>query len=256
MPTRSDGSGPNPLSVTRLREDALAFPAALPANQCLDVWLLSTQMIPEERESHWSTLSRDEQDRAGRFLMDADRNRFIAARGGLRVILSSYCGVRAADLVFQTGSYGKPFLVWPDTPLEFNVSHSGDCVLVGVTQDAPCGVDIECSRPGRPEIKIAERFFCARELRWLKQAEGGFLVLWTAKEAILKAVGRGLSIPLSAVDVTDAVSGTISSVELETDGIKRRSIWVTTLVTVEGYAAAAAVDGYPHEIRIVADRRR
>jgi len=243
----------NPLSVSRLRQQALAVTASAPETQRLDVWLLSTQMTTEERESHWSTLSPDERLRAGRFLFDADRDRSIAARGGLRLILSAYSGTRPADFVFKTGSHGKPSLFAPGIPLEFNVSHSGDCVLVGVTSESPCGVDIERSRAAHSELAIAERFFGARELEWLKQTEGGFLRLWTAKEAIIKAVGRGLSIPLSDVDVTDVVSGRASSIVLETPGIESRTIWINELVLVEGYASAVAVDGDRHSIRLFSE---
>jgi 4'-phosphopantetheinyl transferase len=210
-------------------------------------------MTAEERASHWSLLTPEEQQRAGRFAFQADRDRFVAGRGGLRAILSAYSGVPAADLVFQVGSHGKLSLLSPATPLEFNVSHSGDCVLAGVTCVFPCGVDIESSRSRRSELAIAERFFCERELEWLKRTEGGFFSLWTAKEAIIKAVGRGLSIPLSDVDVTDVVSGTASSIVLETAGIEVRTIWVNSLVLAEGYAAAAAVDGSPLPIRVLSE---
>ena len=249
-----DSSGPvNPLSVTQLHEHLSTHPGKPPERQRLDVWFLSTRMTDEERESHRAILSAEEQTRAGRFLFDADRDRSLAARGGLRLILSAYSGVRPADFVFKTGSHGKPSLFAPGIPLEFNVSHSGDCVLVGVTRESPCGVDIERSRSSRSELAIAERFFGARELDWLKQTEGGFLRLWTAKEAIIKAVGRGLSIPLSDVDVTDIVAGTASSVVLETEGLERRAIWVNELVLIEGYAAAVAVDGDRHSLRIFSE---
>lgn len=186
-------------------------------------------------------------------MFEVDRDRSIAGRGGLRWILSAYSGVRPADFVFKTGSHGKPSLVATGIPLEFNVSHSGDCVLVGVTRESPCGVDIERSRSARSELAIAERFFGARELDWLKQTEGGFLRLWAAKEAIIKAVGHGLSIPLSDVDVTDVVTGRASSIVLETPGIESRTIWINELVLVEGYAAAVAVDGDWHSIRLVSE---
>jgi 4'-phosphopantetheinyl transferase len=245
-----------PLSVTRLHQRASAPLAHRLENDQVDVWLLSTSMTEDERESHWSLLSPDEQNRASRFLFKADTDRFIAGRGGLRLILSGYSGIAASELAFEDGSHGKPGLLGPGLPLQFNVSHSGDCVLVGVTRDTPCGVDIENSRSRRPEIEIAERFFCPREIEWLKETEGGFLRLWAAKEAIIKAVGRGLAIPLSDVDVTDIVVGRKSSILLETAGLECRTIWVTPLVLVEGYASAVAVDGNLHSTQVIADSRK
>ena len=202
-------------------------------------------MSADERDARWSTLSATEHEQAGRFRFEADRDRFIAARGGLRAILSAYVGAPAAQLAFQTNSHGKPSLSEPGTPIDFNLSHSGECVLIGISRDGPCGVDIESSRPGRAEHEIAERFFCPRELTWLKHTAGGFFRLWTAKEAVIKAVGHGLSIPLSDVDVTDVLDGTASSLVLETPGIEPRTIWLTELTLVAGYASAVAVDQGP-----------
>jgi 4'-phosphopantetheinyl transferase len=208
----------------------------------LHVWLLSTQMTAEERAGHWSGLSPDERDRAGRFRFDADANRYIVARGGLRVILSAYTGVPPAELVFQVGSHGKPSLS-TDPAIEFNVSHSAGFVLIGVTQGIPCGVDIERARAGRHEAAIADGFFSPREIRWLANTAGGFFRLWTAKEAVIKAVGRGLSIPLSDVDVTDVVAGRATSIVLDTPGVEPRTIALAELPIGEDYAAAVAVDG-------------
>jgi 4'-phosphopantetheinyl transferase len=243
----------NPLSVTQLHQRLSTLSPNRPEARQLDIWLLSTRMTSEEIESHWSTLPPDERERAGRFHFEADRNRFIAARGGLRAILSARSGVPAARVAFEIGSHGKPSLRQPAIPIEFNVSHSGDCALIGITTGTPCGVDIECARIGRSQLTIAERFFCARELEWLKQTKGGFLRLWTAKEAIIKAVGRGLSIPLSDVDVTDVVNGITSSITLETSGLARRIVSVRGLNLAENYPAAVAVDGDAHTIRIIAD---
>src|SRR5262249_3045475 len=156
---------------------------------------------------------------------ERDRDRFIATRGGLRVILSACCGVLPEDLVFQTGIRGKPSLLSPVIPIpwEFNVSHSGDCALAGIVKGTPCGVDIEGPRARISAIEIAERFFCPREIEWMKRSSERFLRLWTAKEAVIKAVGLGLSIPLTDVDVTDVVSGNATSIVLGTPGVDPRT---------------------------------
>jgi len=219
--------------------------------QYLDVWLLSARIDAGERDIYERTLSADELERAGRFHFEADRDRSIVARGSLRRILSTYCACRPEALVFRAGEHGKPALLESSVPVEFNVSHSGDCVLIGVTTGNECGVDIERSRSRLSEEGIAERFFCPREVEWLRRNEKGFLRLWTTKEAIIKAVGRGLSIPLSDVDVTDVVEGRASDITLRTSGLESQTLWLKEMSLLEDYAAAFAVVGSSREIRLM-----
>ena len=150
-----------------------------------------------------------------------------------------------------SGDYGKPSVRGTSIHHEFNVSHSGDYILIGITTGAQCGVDIEGSRAHISEQSIGESFFCPREIQWLRQTEKGFFRLWTIKEAILKAVGRGLSIPLSAVDVTDIVEGRASMISLKASGLASQPLWVQELKLVDDYATAVAVVGAAREIRLM-----
>jgi len=115
-------------------------------------------------------------------------------------------------------------------------------------------VDLERGRANTEEIAIAERFFCPREVEWLAHTERGFLRLWAAKEAIIKAVGRGLSIPLSDVDVTDVVEGKTSRVTLRTPAIEPQTLWLNELSFVPHYAAAVATVQEKCIIRTVPDQ--
>ena len=210
--------------------------------QQLDAWLLSTVVPLAEREIYEDVLSATERQVAARFHFDADRDRSIVARGGLRWILSAYCGVSPQALTFRTDSYGKPSLSGIPSAPQFNVSHSGDCVLIGVSL-GPCGVDVERSHTRLSEHSIAERFFCPREVQWLRRTQNGFLRLWTMKEAVIKAVGRGLSVPLSDVDVTDIAEGNASTLTLETPGLEKQTLWLKELNAAKDYAAAISMVG-------------
>ena len=90
--------------------------------------------------------------------------------------------------IFEKNEWGKPML--KDTPLHFSLSHSGYFAICAVS-DTPVGVDIE--RP-RNMDKIARLFPEAR-------TRDDLLRLWTAKEAYLKLLGRGLTVPLDSVSV-------------------------------------------------------
>ncbi len=238
------------LSPIQVRESVLNR-AFVCDSQHLDVWLLSVRMDILEREIYEGVLSQDERTRCGRFMFESDRVRCITARGGLRWLLSSYCGIPPEELGIQAGDYGKPALRDSRVPAQFNVSHSGDYILIGITAGAQCGVDIERSTAHRSEQAIADRFFCSREAEWLRRTENGFLRLWTTKEAIIKAIGRGLSIPLSDVDVTDVVEGKTSVITLRTIEPAPQTLWLKELNLMNDYTAAVAVIGAERSIRLM-----
>jgi 4'-phosphopantetheinyl transferase len=153
-------------------------------------------------------LSVDERMRAARFRFAQDRERFVAARGMLREILSLYLNMEARRLSFGYRTNGKPFLAnQDDGALCFNVSHSLDTVLIAVAHKRKVGVDIECARGGIAVEEIAETVFSASERQVLSSLRSeakhmAFLRLWTRKEAYIKADGRGVSLPLKHIDVS------------------------------------------------------
>lgn len=142
-------------------------------------------------------LSADEQERAGRFLTAEDRQHFIQARGGLRLILGQYLEAEPAQLRFGYGNQGKPFIQQPTTGLTFNLSHSRGQALLAVTTGHTIGVDLESPRL-RPNLKaIARRVFDEGIQQELAPLQGDALALaffrhWTTYEARLKAQGEGI----------------------------------------------------------------
>ena len=154
-------------------------------------------------------LSADERERAARFRAGTLRNRYIAGRGTLRILLGRYFEADPAELSLAYQSHGKPELdpPWKGRGVEFNVSHSGDVALFAFTRERPIGVDVEAIRPMENAAGLLERFFSAEEVAQWRQtpAERQGLVFfqgWTRKEAWLKAVGSGLSFPLDQFCVT------------------------------------------------------
>ncbi len=114
----------------------------------INVWRVHFADWSDQLDGFRSILSRDETERAGRFLRDRDRDRYVFAHGILRRILAACLGVAPIDLTFGVGEHGKPFLLDPQPgipPLEFNLSHSGDCVLIATALGISLGVDVERS---------------------------------------------------------------------------------------------------------------
>jgi hypothetical protein len=91
--------------------------------------------------------------------------RFFRAR--LRQILSLYTGLRPESLQFVLGEHGKPALAHPGDPT-FNLSHSGEFGLLGITGAARIGVDLELSSRRTAYLDLADRFFAPMEAAALR----------------------------------------------------------------------------------------
>jgi 4'-phosphopantetheinyl transferase len=161
-------------------------------------------------EKRWQTiLSADERARAARFHFERDRRHFTATRALLRMILAGYLDSDPAQLAFRYSEKEKPSLDPPTSthPVEFNVSHSGTAALLAFARGRVLGVDIEIIREDFDPAALAHRFFSAHEQRQLTALDPsekyrGFFRCWTRKEAYIKAVGTGLSLPLDQFDVS------------------------------------------------------
>lgn len=153
----------------------------------------------------WDVLNDDERRRAERYRFAADQQRSIVARGTLRTLLAHRLGRDPRELQFVEGPQGKPAL--RDNALEFNVSHSADRVAIAIASGTPVGIDIESEQPRHTDlVTLARRYFSPAEALEVERADGedavrAFYSIWTAKEALIKAVGGGLSIALASFSV-------------------------------------------------------
>jgi 4'-phosphopantetheinyl transferase len=155
---------------------------------------------------------RSQADRLSLSLCDWERERMLrfrdlelAARyaighGVLRELLGKYLEAAPAGIEIKTNAQGKPELAAVgETPLYFNMAHSEDVILFGFTGSCPLGVDVEAIRPGPVSTLEVRRILYAEEWdAWQTlQAEDQvpvFYQTWARKEAVLKALGVGLSI--------------------------------------------------------------
>lgn len=169
----------------------------LPLDNEIRVWRLSLDLPPNLLACCKAVLAEGERRRISRLQRPGHRRRAVAARGQLRWLLARGLGVAPQTLSFGREPHGKPYL--PDHPLRFNLSHSGDCLLVALAWDGRLGVDVEQVRVLPRMAALAGRCFAPQEYQtW--QAAGAraddFFRLWTLKEAFVKADGRGLALGL------------------------------------------------------------
>ena len=172
-----------------------------------DVVVAALTLNPGRLARCAALLDGEETARAARFLRRADRDRFIASHAALRSVLVHQLGLPPCALRLSADPTGRPILAEPvGTGLDFNLSHSGEVALIGLTRGAKIGVDVEASRPLPDALRIARSHFApdeaaALEALPLDMREAAFFGLWTRKEAVVKALGVGLSQPLASFSV-------------------------------------------------------
>lgn len=142
-------------------------------------------------ESHPSLachLSVEEWMRAGQFVSDLDRTRYLASRGLLRAIIARYTLTSPSSLKFTRNSLGKIALTDLATSLQFSLSYSADLLLLAVTYVRGIGVQLEVVEPNLPFEVLADHYFEpeeAWELRNLSPSGRAwkFYDTWTTIEA-------------------------------------------------------------------------
>jgi 4'-phosphopantetheinyl transferase len=199
---------PLQLQATYTSSDKTSAQHVTLATDAVHVWQVDLRVVGQYIPRLETALSPDEVARAARFRFPEHRKRLIVTHGVLRDILSRYLDVPTAQLTFSTNPYGKPVLSAPEnTWLQFNLSHSGDLVLFAVTRDHPIGIDVEHIAPPDNFAQLVEQFFSENEnAAFLALPESkravAFFAGWTRKEAYVKALGTGVSLPLDHFDVT------------------------------------------------------
>lgn len=196
-------------------------------------------------ETYLQTLMQsDELRRAYRYRQLADRQRFIYTRGVLRALLSRYVNERADLIVFSEGVNKKPELPG-HRGLDFNVSHSGDWVLIAIGK-VNVGVDIEQIKPDFPFEDLLPSTLSPEECTWLDgrtDARSRFYQLWTRKEALVKATGIGMSDNFPKVPSLDGIH------DVPGDFIGATATWaVAGFMTDENYPASLAYNSETRSI--------
>ncbi len=134
-------------------------------------------------------------------------------RAPLYAVLSAYLGVPADEIGLLEGEHGRPLLAPVHDPaLGFNWSHSGSDALIAVGRNIAPGIDLERSRERPRALEIAQRYFTPDEAATLAglpvdERHAAFLQLWTAKEAVLKALGRGIAFGLHRLSIGSGDGG-------------------------------------------------
>jgi 4'-phosphopantetheinyl transferase len=225
----------------------------LPPNE-VHVWHTDLIIPKNGAVALLQVLAPDERDRASQFELESLRNEFIITRAFLRLALARYTNTKASELEFRTTANGKPELA-KESSVRFNLSHSAGVAVLAIARDRRVGVDVERIRNDVDAIDIAERFFSRQETDWLRgqsrlELIPAFFSCWTAKEAYVKALGKGLSLPLSGFGIVPRSGAPRLRVEIydNPEESRRWSMWQLDLGP--GLRGALAVEGEDCRLRL------
>jgi 4'-phosphopantetheinyl transferase len=182
----------------------------------IEVWFRATDALDEAAiAAAASVLSDEERAQYRRFWFAHDARDYAAAHALLRHTLSLRGDHAPAEWRFERTPAGKPLLIAEDANrASFSLSHTRGMVACAVTSDAEIGVDVEWVDREVDAEGIAARFFAPAEAAQLAELTGDarrdrFFDLWTLKEALVKALGRGMAMSLRSLAFTVGPSGDI-----------------------------------------------
>jgi 4'-phosphopantetheinyl transferase len=182
-----------------------------PAGNRVHVWRIPLEVHSARAREFSDLLTPLEQARAARFVRDEDRCRFQIGRAATRRILGKYLGLPPAEVGIELDRRDKPQLDIAALPLDrhvhFNITHSGDWILLAFAHAFPVGIDIESIRAAGATEDLVEYLMSDGERRAMnilpqEQRPAAFLQCWTSKEALLKGLGVGLTAALRSIEVS------------------------------------------------------
>ena len=220
-----------------------------------DLWFGRTDQVPGQalRERFLSALSPVERQQHAVLANDADREVYLLAHAMLRAALSHYFERPPGEWRLEPEMGGKPRIAAPLlAPLEFSLSHTRGLAVCAFAFREPVGVDVEPASRGEELQEVVGRQFAESEQRMLNRWPQPVRLersvwLWTAKEALLKAWGSGMSVSLNSVCL-DWDSG--GRVRLEPAGEAVAQRWHFTRFRIDGqFLGTIALGGAPEPLR-------
>lgn len=140
-------------------------------------------------------LSEDEKTKSREFSSVSARNRYIAGKAFLRRALGFMINTGPFQGVVLKDECGKPYLVDFDQKINFNVSHTGNVIVIAFSKSKPLGIDIELKNRSIHQHLVGYIFTEEEAEEILSKADWPkyFLRAWTRKEAVLKCIGCGFT---------------------------------------------------------------
>ena len=161
------------------------------------------EIIADEQSNqhYWQVLDVAERAQAEKMRKPLINQRYIEVHGRLRFLLADYLQQQPRHIRIARTDHGKPYLIdFPD--IVFNISHTGQYLVVVIGHACQLGVDLELCQPRYNLPGMVDKCFAPEEAAyWHAQPETQktieFHRFWTKKEAFVKATGRGIALGLN-----------------------------------------------------------
>ena len=192
----------------------------------------------------WECLSFEEKEQAKKYYTSDLSNRYITSHGVLRYILSYYTKQFPQDIEFIHNEYGKPFL--KNHNIQFNMSHSHDVVSYITALNYRVGIDVELHNNTLDIQEFSDLVFTPKEYDFFtslgtREKLEFFFNLWTKKESLIKACGKGLSYPLNTIKAMTILAG--EKIFLDNADDKFKQEWYCFPLEVAlNYSGAIAIE--------------
>lgn len=230
--------------------------ARLPALEDHEVhlWRIDLTDVASHTPRYTSLLTPEEQAEARRRIGQV-RDHFTIGRACVRVLLGNALGVDPREVTLTKGVHGKP-----ETPafrgrnISFNLAHSKNTLLIALRRKGAIGVDVEYFDRATDIMEVARANFTKSEVKVLAEADPKtrlqtFYRYWTRKEAIGKADGRGLLLPLASFDVSLEPINTHPVPVSESPSEPGKLYFVSDLDLGDQAAGALALESYDAPVR-------
>jgi 4'-phosphopantetheinyl transferase len=223
----------------------------------IHIWSSRLDQPGEVIEDCRRVLTIPDLERIERYKTAQLRNRHTVARGLLISLIALYTKKNPRQVRLQSNEFQRPVLVddLGATELQFSLSHSNHMGLYAFTRGALIGVDLEENMPMADWHGVKSLCLSDYEKGWFSQFPPerqfeSFLQIWTIKEAYLKAIGTGLAIPPTNIEVEFTEGHGFRFHKTKTDGNDNGRIWtILPLSQLPGFSAAVVVEGEASELR-------
>lgn len=211
----------------------------------LDVWRVFVPDFISKINQEKGVLNSEEMARSETFLSDDDRNRYLIGKIYLRKLLANYLNLKPEELQFSVKKFKKPCLV-NNPVLNFNISHSGNYVMFGLSNRWAVGIDIELMNTKDDLYSMLQNTMSSVEAHAILSSDSPrdvFYKHWTRKESLLKCIGVGLIDNIKDFNVCDGPNIIPSDLFSFTSTLNVRDF------TMDRYAVSVAYDSSIRVIR-------
>jgi 4'-phosphopantetheinyl transferase len=217
-------------------------------NDEVQLWRIELDDTTGLLDRYASLLNTAEQTRANRRSVGQVRDHFTIGRACLRLLLGNALAMDAHDVDITKGIHGKPEIkAIGERSVSFNLAHSKDTILIALRRHGALGVDVEHIDRSADLMDVARDNFTENESNSLaaiadpQERLRTFYIYWTRKEAIGKADGRGLLLPMASFDVSFETMDS-QPIQVSSPGVGDQLYFVSDLNVGDKAAAALALE--------------